>query len=460
MNGSFWLLWPENPALSAVTVAAAAMLFLYAARAPMHRLFRSSALAVSGPLRVVARWLSAAAEDLSRRNKAVLLAHARQEAEARIEWEFERVSTLVTQDLSGYPALQRKLMDEISRMEEDYRKCGEAPPPPPDWVEALAAIASIKSGGGEMVRGILEQISASVGRIHDKAFAEYRRSCESRHRILGSFLPFWRSVEKTMTQLDGKLAGLQASAAAVDAQMQKYREICAQSEDATRALTVSAFTQAVIAALVLVAAAGGAFVNFKLLALSMPEWVGAGDYVGSSLRTSELAALVIVLVQAAMGLFVMETLRITHLFPAIASLSDHMRRRLFWISLALLVAMAAIEAALALTQQAAVTDGWVGTIPGAGRMLLGFILPFALAFTAIPLESLIHSFRTAGGVLLLAAARLAAFALRLAGQLARHASRVLISLYDVLIVLPLFVERIVKNGSAEFFVRRKSLSGE
>lgn len=460
MNGSFWLLWPENPALSAVTVAAAAMLFLYAARAPMHRLFRSSAQAVSGPLRVAARWLVAAAEDLNRRNKAVLLAHARQEVEARIEWEFERVSTLVTQDLNGYPALQRKLMDEIGRMEEDYRKCGEAPPPPPDWVEALAAITSIKSGGGEMVQSILEQISGSVGRIHDKAIAEYRRSCEARHRILGGFLPFWRSVEKTMAQLDQKLAGLQASAAAVDAQMQKYREICAQSEDATHALTVSAFTQAVIAALVLVVAAGGALVNFKLIALPMSEWVGAGDYVAASLRTSEVAALVIILVQATMGLFVMETLRITHLFPAIASLSDRMRRRLFWISLALLVVMAAIEAAFALMPQAAGTDGWVGKIPSAGRMLLGFILPFALAFTAIPLESLIHSFRTAGGVLLLAAARLAAFALRLAGQLARHASRVLISLYDVLIVLPLFAERMVKNGSAEFFVSRKSLSRE
>jgi hypothetical protein len=77
-------------------------------------------------------------------------------------------------------------------------------------------------------------------------------------------------------------------------------------------------------------------------------------------------------------------------------------------------------------------------------MLLGFMLPFALAFIAVPLESLIHSARTVGGVLALALVRAAALALRIAGQAARHASRVLIRLYDVAIVLPLLAEHLVR----------------
>jgi hypothetical protein len=94
------------------------------------------------------------------------------------------------------------------------------------------------------------------------------------------------------------------------------------------------------------------------------------------------------------------------------------------------------------------TDGWVGTIPTAGQMLLGFILPFALAFIAIPLESLIHSARTVGGVLLMALVRMAAFVLRLAANVARNMSRLLIRLYDVAIVVPLLVERVVKGRLA------------
>jgi hypothetical protein len=77
-------------------------------------------------------------------------------------------------------------------------------------------------------------------------------------------------------------------------------------------------------------------------------------------------------------------------------------------------------------------------------MLLGFILPFALAFIAIPLESLIHSSRTVGGVFLLALVRSLAFLLRVGGTVARQLSRVLTRLYDVAIVVPLLVERLIK----------------
>ena len=101
----------------------------------------------------------------------------------------------VKRDLQGYPTLQRKLLDEITRIEEDYSKCGEVPPPPPDWVEAVAAVANVKSGS-EMVQSILEEIKRSVDKIHEKTLGEYRRSYETRHKILEGFMPFWRSVDK------------------------------------------------------------------------------------------------------------------------------------------------------------------------------------------------------------------------------------------------------------------------
>src|SRR5205823_900145 len=147
-----------------------------------------------------------------------------------------------------------------------------------------------------------------------KALADYRRAYETRHKILEGFMPFWRSLDKTMAQVDKKLTGLQSSTAAVDAHMEKFEQINAKTDKAEHALTVSAFTQFAIAFLVMAVASGGAFVNFKLIALPMSEMVGAGDYISSSLRTSEVAALVIIFVEASMGLFLMESLRITHLF--------------------------------------------------------------------------------------------------------------------------------------------------
>src|SRR3970040_1168897 len=150
---------------------------------------------------------------------------------------------MVTAELQGYPTRQRKLLDEITRIEEDYRKCGEVPPPPPEWTEAVVAIANVKSSGNEMVLKLLEEINRSIQGIHDKAIGEYRRSYESRHRILEGFMPFWRSLDRTLARVDKNLSGLVSSAAGIDSHMAKYEAITAKTDKAQHALTVSAFTQ-------------------------------------------------------------------------------------------------------------------------------------------------------------------------------------------------------------------------
>jgi hypothetical protein len=464
-DSPFWMIWPGNAALSALVWFVIAMPFLYAARAPVHGLLRSLGALAGGPLRLAARALLASALELRERNRAVLFAQGREEAGERIAREFERVAALVKRDLEGYPALQRKLLDEVTRVEEDYRKCGEVPPPPPEWVEAVAAVAKIKPNGNELVQHLLEEINVSIKAIHDKALAEYRRAYQSRHKILDGFMPFWRSLDKTLSQADRRMTDLADRAAAIDAQMERYEAITRKTDRAEHALTVSAATQFCIALLVLAIAAGGALINFKLIALPMSEMVGAGDYLTASLRTSEVAALVIIFVEATMGLFLMETLRITHLFPRIHNLAEAMRRRMMWVAFVLLLILAGIEAALALMRdmliadkqallqslaatQAPVTEGWLSGIPTAGQMLLGFILPFALAFVAIPLESFITSARTVGGAALVFLARAAAVLLRVAGNFFRQLSRVLVTLYDIVIVVPLLVERWAKTARA------------
>src|SRR6266850_6930498 len=205
---SFWMIVPGNPALSALILFVIAMPFLYAARRPVHELVRAVGHLAGGPLRLASRWLLAVAKELRERNRQVLLAHGREESEQHIAREFERIGALVRRDLEGYPALQRRLLEEITRVEEDYKKCGEVPPPPPEWVEAVTAIAKVKSDGNEMVQRILEEIKRSVQLTHDKALAEYRRASESRHTILSGFMPFWRSLDKTFGQVDKKLTGL------------------------------------------------------------------------------------------------------------------------------------------------------------------------------------------------------------------------------------------------------------
>ena len=469
-----WLFWPDSVALSVLALGTLAMLFLYAARTPMHGVIHSLCHLVTQSTRFFSRWLFLSAENLRLRNQSVLLAHGQEGAAQIIEREFERVADIIRKDLHEFPALQRKLMEEVTRIEEDYRKSGEIPPPPPEWVNALESVSQLKSGG-DIPRKLLEDIHKSIQKIHDKTLSEYRRSYEERHKILKAAQPAWRSVDKLASEMEKKMLTLQGNAKQIDGHMTKYEGMRTKDSKTEHALTTSAFVQFAISGLVMVIAMGGAFINYKLIALPMSEMVGAGDYITDSLKTSDVAALVIILMEASMGLFLLESLRITQLFPRIASMDDRMRHRLMLASLIFLIILAGIESSLALMRDMLITDkaslmrdlasvapvvedGWFTRIPMAGQMIMGFVLPFALAFVAIPLESTVHSLRTVIGVLLVQTMRGLAFVIRFVGVIFTRIAKVLELVYDIPIVIPIMIESWVKalRGNASDKDRVKS----
>lgn len=452
-----WLFWPTNVALSVLALGVLAMLFLYAARKPMHGVIHSVCTLISQSTRFIARWLFLAADNLRLRNQSVLLAQGQESEAVVIDREFERVGNIIRKDMQEFPALQRKMMEEATRIEDDYRKCGTVPPPPPEWVSALESVAQIKSGG-DIPRKLLEDINKSIQKIHDQTVAEFRRSYEERHKILKAMQPSWRSVEKLIGEMDKKMLTLQTNAKQIDGHMGKLEGIRAKDNKTEHALTMSSFVQLAISSLVMVIAAGGAFINYKLIALPMSEMVGASDYITNNMKTSDVAALVIILMEASMGLFLLESLRITQLFPRIASMDDRMRHRLMIASLVFLIILAAIESSLALMRDMliadkaslmrdlastapAASDGLLTSIPMIGQMIMGFVLPFALAFVAIPFENVVYSLRTVIGVVLVQALRGLGVVLRFAGLLFKRLAKVLELTYDITIVVPLMIER-------------------
>lgn len=453
-------IWPEQPLLSLLVLFVIALPFLYAAREPMHLLIRRLSRAIANPLKLGSRWLSGSALRLHARNREVLFAHGGREVKLEVEREFERVTTLVQRDLEGYPVLQRKLMDEITRIEEDYKRSGEVPPPTPEWVTAVEAIAKIKATGDGLVEDILTHIRDSIDKIYKKVIAEYRAAYEDRHRILKRFMPFWRSVSQTLVHVERSVTSLQDGAAKIDSSVQKLEGIFAQREQTGNALMASASTQFFIAGLVMLIAAGGAYVNFKLVSLPMSAMVGGGDYITENLQASEIAALVIILFEALMGLFLMESLRFTSLFP-LGNINEKMRRRLMYASLVILLVLAGVEVALAVmrdmiiaadvalkqnlgTAVVARDTGWVTRIPTFGQMILGFTLPFALAFVAIPLEYFVSSGRVVLGAVLVLAMRAVAFLLRILAHVARETGKVGVVAYDVIICGPLAIEHWIR----------------
>ncbi len=448
------------PLLSVLAWIGIANILLYMARGPAHNLILSLSKVVSTALRLASRAVLLAEKRVLRRNKEVLLSNGREAIEREIEREFFRVNAVVQRDLQAYPSLHRSLSDLITRIDEDYRESTEVPPSPPEWVKAVEAVAKIPSTRDKMVENILQDINKTLVKNHKQAMGEYRKSSSERHRRLSRMMPFWRKLTQTVGEVGRTITGLIERGNIIDIRMGEYEEIRARTDKAERMLSSSSMTQFVISGLVMLIAIGGAVINFNLIALPMSEMVGGGSYIGT-FKTSDIAALVIILIESAMGIYLLESLRITRLFPAIGTMDDKLRTRMIWVSFGLLLILACVEASLAFMRDMIAADmealrqslannvdvaGPVNRwIPTVGQMVMGFVLPFALAFVAIPLESFVYSSRTVMGVGAAALIRSAAFILRLSGNIARRLGAGLVNLYDLLIFPPLWVESLLKE---------------
>ena len=452
------------PAISAILLIVLAVAVLYLARGSAHKVLTTVCEALHEVVRLAAQAVQAGEERLSERNHEVLLASGREAKERIIEREFDRIGASVQKDLAAYPALQRALSDSIKRIEEDHANAADVPPDPPAWVKAIEAMAKIDARKDPSVGEVLADINDSIVKAQANAIAEYRKQSRERHGLLRRMMPHWRVIQTTLTGVNKNVESLLDRSRTVDRHMDEYHEILKGTERAKQVLSSSSVVQFFVSALVLGVAVGGAAINFSLIARPMAEMVGGTMFI-NGVRTSEIAALVIIMVEISMGLFLMESLRVTRLFPVIGALPDKMRIRMIGVTFTILLLLACVEAGLAYMREILMQDelattellrggsgilqtdhAWITT---AAQMGMGFTLPFALVFVAIPLETFVHSLRTVLGLCGIGLLRLLNLVLRLLGTILTHAGTVLTRIYDIPIFMPLWIEATFRNRDSQ-----------
>ena len=451
----------SDPTISALFWAVVLIVFMYLGRAPARSAITALGQILHSACRIAAQAVKRGEDRLQQRNRAVLLAAGAEAKERIIEREFERITSTVERDLARYPETQRALEECIQRIDDDHRNSTGVPPEVPGWTKAVEAVAKVSTKADPIVRDVLEGIHKTLDKAEQQSLGMYRTACRERHRLLSRMLPKWRGIQVTLKDMDRAIFSLLERSRSVDRHMSEYRDILNASDRAIHTLSTSNLVHFFIAGLVIFVAVGGAVINFSLIARPMSEMVGGSSYVGA-FQMSDVAALVIIMVEISMGLFLMESLRITRLFPVIAALPDRMRVRMAWITFSILTALATVEAGLAYMREillqdelatsallrgdgaAAMTEGalWITT---AAQMGMGFVLPFALTFVAIPLESFVHTSRTVLGMLVMAVLRLIAAVLRVVGTIFRHVAKLLLQLYDVVVFAPLWVEMQIRE---------------
>jgi len=447
--------WPDQAGVSAAIWLVVIVLFMWLARSPAHRAIKSFSQIIRNAMRLSAHSVTSLEKHLRERNRQVLLTNGMEDTERYIEREFQRVEDVVSRDLSGYPSLQRELKDQITQIDDDYRKSAEVPPMPQNYIDAIDAVSKIEGNGDPMVTKILGEIQTTMRHNSEKEISEYRHSSKERHGLLKTMMPYWRNLSKTLESVEKKIVGLEERSKVIDAQIEKYEQIKAKTDVAERILSSSSMTQFFTSGLVLLIALLGAYVNFQLIALPMSEMVGGAARLGP-MRASDVAALVLVFFEIVLGLFLMEAFQITRLFPIISSLDDKIRKNMAIIAFVLLFIFASVESSLAYMRdllaadREALTQSLAGMtveapefrwITTAGQMTMGFILPFALMLVAIPLESFVHSMRTVFGMIGVFMLQVLAFVIRQLGSLASNLGHILLNIYDLVIFIPLKIEQ-------------------
>ena len=116
-----------NPVISGLIWFFALSAALYFARLPAQKYILAFSQVIHNALRLAANSVKTAEQRLQARNREVLLEAGREATERMIEREFERVENTITHDLAQYPALQRKLSEKITSIDEDYQQSTEVP---------------------------------------------------------------------------------------------------------------------------------------------------------------------------------------------------------------------------------------------------------------------------------------------------------------------------------------------
>lgn len=450
--------------LTLFIVVIGAIVVLFLARESAHAAINSLFRAVYRSLRLAATSLRQAANQLRSRNRDVLLHHGRLQVEHDLAKEFAEISSFVQRDLGGYPHIQNQIQQQITLIQDDYERSGQVAAPLPEWVEAVEAVAKLRKQGSttNINTSILEQIHNAAELQHKENLKQVRELSTERHKILRGMTASWRKLVGSVDSTGASLKEIVRRSERIDSHMQRFNAIVDATPAAERALFSSALCQFAIAALVTAIAIGGAFFNFHLIALPMSEMVGSLHRV-AGIRVADIAALVIICLEVTAGIFLLESLRITRLFPLIGSMDNRMRRLIMAGAAATLIILAGTEAALAFMRDQiagdmaslraslaggetlAAQEGINSWIPLGANMILGFVLPLALTMAAIPLEYLLQTGRSVFGSLLEWGLRTLATVIRMLAGISMQISKLIIALYDLVIALPIWIEASIKK---------------
>ena len=450
------------PALSVLLLALAIVLLAYLARRPAHQLIALVFRELQRVFRLISSYAGGNAARTGGWTAALALDEMRRRLNRSVHWDYDRLVSRAEQDLADLPQLRKRFLVQIAELEESLDRSIDVPAEPPAWGRISHALISAEEAQTGETQRILSDIRDNMAQYRADARQTQREAAHRRYLLLYRMLPRWRQVHDLMDDIQQRLGSLQSRVDLLRRRMVEFSSLRQASQRQVVTLVARGVWYFGLAIIGLLMAAAGVAVFFNLVAAPMQSLLG-GAVLVADVPTYLVTSGILVGFQLLLGFLMLASLRGTDLLAVISSHEASVRRLVFACAFGLMLLLSASGAVLyyLLGQGAAVSLASASLFPEnstlmmvlgtASNAIMVFLLPFALALTGLPLTWLVRNCGTAFGVVLTLLLHLVATLARFAGVVSQVAGRLLIQLYDLVIFLPLWVERDLprlRNGVA------------
>ncbi|MCP1727026.1 flagellar biosynthesis chaperone FliJ [Natronospira proteinivora] len=448
VSGSWWI----DVAVAVIV----AMILLYLARQTAHEIIAGTSRSLSSILRVAARATQLWADNLQRngRHGALLLVAEHQERLATRELSNLRKEVRV--GLKRYPALRDAVNQNIERIEAEYQASPERPEPPAAWRELIESVAGIRENSDPALKDTLESIRETIEKAAQRLTDQHQLQNRAAERSLARLEPRWSEAAEELTAVNKTLQQLQERIDSTNRRIRRFETIHNQRRSRTARFRGWLALNFVVGSFLLAVGILIALVNFHLIHAPLEEAFGRQATTGP-FHTALLTAVTLILAQLALAVIISDTARLSRLIAPIGRLTALKRRVTLGIASVLIVLLALSEASLAFMRDSIYLEAeWLAReleqgvaagspdlrwVPSLAQMGMGFVLPLTFIALVPALESFFQTARIAFLLTTGFLTALLATGFRLFSRLISSAGQLLNYGYDLLIVLPLSIER-------------------
>ncbi len=466
-----FMLFPDKPALSYTLIYLGVSFILWLARNAVHQFMNQLLASIANLKQRIADDLSKYAQRVAQRGKELATEYFFKESERDIEKGHGKLAHRVEKGLSVFPEMQQEALAMVNRMNQAFH---DAKKPYKQekhitltWLEKEIKTHTDKVG---LTSDEAKRVGKALRRIETKLCKELKahgrvqaNEAKQRLKVLNKQNTPLNKLQKLINQLVKRVSHVEHGVKNIEEKLEAYYEFRKNDDKATRAAHQSVMSRFLIALFFVVIAAGGATLNFFLIERPLSEIVGGSGLV-MGIEVSQMGALMIIMLEIAAGVFLMETLGLSHLLPAVERWDADVKKKVAIATGTLLLALAGVEAGLALLREmlvandqgtmnmligsdasADMADAFAGWGPMAVQAVMGFVIPLILALVALPLEILFHVGRIVVQYVWSVLIALLAYLVQVLSQLLLLVMNVILSFYDLLIFFWVIVEGWVKN---------------